>query len=63
MILNRVCPICGELIIYDTYYDRYKDSGKVVHVRTKRKTDMLYHKACIEAAQKAQRTFEEYTNK
>lgn len=65
MMLNRECPICGDLIIYDTYYDnkRPKDTGKVVHIRTKRKTDMLYHRACIEAAQKAQRTFEEYTNK
>ena len=55
MMLNRACPICGELIIYDTYFDRYKDGGKVIHIRTKRKTDMLYHRACIEAAQKAQK--------
>lgn len=64
MMLNRECPICGELIIYDTCNDRKipKDCGKVVHIRTKRKTDMLYHRVCIEAAHKAQKTFEKYTN-
>lgn len=35
------------MIQYDTYYDKYGDGAPVVHIVTKRKTHLLFHKECI----------------
>ena len=47
MKLNKQCEYCGDMIQYDTYYDKYGDGAPVVHIVTKRKTHLLFHRECI----------------
>lgn len=37
-----VCPGCGKVISEDA------DLGEVEYVRTKRKTDVFFHRACMD---------------
>ena len=46
MKLNKPCQFCGEFIQYDTYYDKYKDCGDIIHVVRKSREHILAHKEC-----------------
>lgn len=47
MKLNKQCEYCGQLINYDTYNDKWGDASPVVHIVTRRKTHLLFHKECV----------------